>query len=413
MRPGDREAAGQIEALLRPDLRGRHAYGAPQLDVPVQLNTNENSYPVPQVVVEAMVEALTKAAPDLNRYPDREFTALRDDLAEYLRATTGVPIAREQVWAGNGSNEVLLHVVQAFAGPGRRMLAFTPSYSMYPNYALTTATQWIDGYRGVDGAGAYDLAPQMAADQVRAHAPHVVAIASPNNPTGTAVSLDVIEAVYDAAPEAIVVVDEAYGEFARAGTASALTLLTGRPRLVVSRTMSKAFALAGGRLGYLAADPALIDALRLVRMPYHLSAQTQAVARAALAHRDALLAEVEAIKAQRDRIVTEAAALGLQPVPSDANFVLIGGFPDAGASWQALLDQGVLVRDVGLAGHLRVTAGTPDETGAFLDALRRHVATFAPTPGPGCAAGEAPGSDAGEPPGRAAVEAPGRGERVS
>ncbi len=376
---GLHDAAGQIEALLRPDLRGRHAYGAPQLDVPVALNTNENSYPVPQVVVEAMLEALAKVAPDLNRYPDREFTALRDDLADYLRATTGVEIGREQVWAGNGSNEVLLHVVQAFAGPGRRMLAFTPSYSMYPNYALTTATQWIDGFRGVPGGGAYDLAPQMAADQVRAHAPHVVAIASPNNPTGTAVGLDVIEAVYEAAPEAIVVVDEAYGEFARAGTPSALTLLAGRPRLVVSRTMSKAFALAGGRLGYLAADPALIDALRVVRMPYHLSAQTQAIARAALAHRDALLAEVEAIKAQRDRIVVESAALGLAPVPSDANFVLIGGFPDEAASWQALLDQGVLVRDVGLAGHLRVTAGTPEETTAFLEALGRHVATFAAT----------------------------------
>jgi histidinol-phosphate aminotransferase len=389
------DPAAQIAELIRPDLRGRSAYGAPQLDVPVQLNTNENSYPVPQVVVDAMVEALVKAAPDLNRYPDREFTALREDLAGYLSRTSGVPIAPEQVWAGNGSNEVLLNVVQAFAGPGRSLMAFTPSYSMYPNYALTTGTRWIDGFRGVrsaasdasrDDAGAdrgavvggdkgddsrrYDLAPEMAAAQVAEHQPDVVAIASPNNPTGTAVGLDVIEAVYDAAPRAIVVVDEAYAEFARTGTVSALSLLAGRPRLVVSRTMSKAFALAGGRLGYLAADPALIDALRLVRMPYHLSTQTQVVARAALAHADVLLAEVEAIKAQRDRIVAEVAAMGLTVVPSDANFVLVGGFSDAAATWQALLDRGVLVRDVGLPGHLRVTAGTPAETTAFLDALR-------------------------------------------
>ncbi len=352
-------SAALIEALLRTDLRGRSAYGAPQIDVPVKLNTNENSYPVPQVVVDAMVEALTKAVPDLNRYPDREFTALRGALADYLTATSGVTIEADQIWAGNGSNEVLLHVVQAFAGPGRSMLAFNPSYSMYPNYALTTATTWISGFRGVPGGGLYDLAPDMAAAQVRDHDPHVVVIASPNNPTGTAVGLEVIEAVYDAAPRAVVVVDEAYAEFSRTGTRSALMLLAGRPRLVVSRTMSKAFALAGGRLGYLA----------------HLSDQTQAVALAALAHRDDLLSEVEAIKAQRDRIVGEAAAMGLQPVPSDANFVLIGGFPDAAVTWQALLDEGVLVRDVGLPGHLRVTAGTPGETTTFLAALRRHVET--------------------------------------
>ena len=376
------DAAAQITDLLRPDLRGRSAYGAPQLDVPVQLNTNENSYPVPQLVVAAMIEAITKTAPDLNRYPDREFTALRTDLAGYLTRSSGLPIEPAQIWAGNGSNEVLLHVVQAFAGPGRSLMAFTPSYSMYPNYALSTGTTWIDGFRGVgpdgpdgpDDTRRYDLAPEMAAAQVAEHRPDVVAIASPNNPTGTAVGLDVIEAVYDAAPRAIVVVDEAYAEFARTGTLSALTLLSGRPRLVVSRTMSKAFALAGGRLGYLAADPALVDALRLVRMPYHLSTQSQVVARAALAHADLLLAEVEAIKAQRDRIVTEVTALGLTAVPSDANFVLVGGFSDAAASWQALLDAGVLVRDVGLPGHLRVTAGTPAETTAFLEALRAHLA---------------------------------------
>ena len=370
------DAAAQITDLLRPDLRGRSAYGAPQLDVPVQLNTNENSYPVPQLVVAAMIEAITKTAPDLNRYPDREFTALRTDLAGYLTRSSGLPIEPAQIWAGNGSNEVLLHVVQAFAGPGRSLMAFTPSYSMYPNYALSTGTTWIDGFRGVGETDTrrYDLAPEMAAAQVAEHRPDVVAIASPNNPTGTAVGLDVIEAVYEAAPRAIVVVDEAYAEFARTGTLSALTLLSGRPRLVVSRTMSKAFALAGGRLGYLAADPALVDALRLVRMPYHLSTQSQAVARAALAHADLLLAEVEAIKAQRDRIVTEVTALGLTAVPSDANFVLVGGFSDAAASWQALLDAGVLVRDVGLPGHLRVTAGTPAETTAFLEALRAHLA---------------------------------------
>jgi len=233
----------------------------------------------------------------------------------------------------------------------------------------------VDGTRGVDGAGAFDLAAASAAAQVGAHQPDLVFLCSPNNPTGTALGLDVVEAVYAAAPRAIVVVDEAYAEFARPGTPSALTLLEGRPRLVVTRTMSKAFALAGGRLGYLAADPELTDALRLVRLPYHLSSQTQAVACAALEHADGLLATVEILKTERDRIVAELTGMGLDPVPSDSNFVLFGGLADERVTWQELLDQGILIRDVGLAHHLRVTAGTPQETGAFLEAMRRLAPT--------------------------------------
>ncbi|MBW3084385.1 Histidinol-phosphate aminotransferase [Austwickia sp. TVS 96-490-7B] len=355
--------------LLRPDLQGRTAYGAPQLDVPVQLNTNENSYPVPSAVVQAMCAALAEAGTGLNRYPDREFTALREDLAGYLTRSSGVPVAASQLWAGNGSNEVLLHVVQAFAGPGRAIMGFVPSYSMYPNYALTTGSDWVEGRRGIHREDAIDLDPQSAAEQVAQHAPAVVFMASPNNPTGSALDLDVVTAVYDACARTIVVVDEAYAEFARPGTPSALTLLSGRPRLVVSRTMSKAFAFAGGRLGYLAADPALVDALRVVRMPYHLSTQTQVVARAALAHSDLLMAEVEAIKTQRDRLVEETARMGLVPMPSDANFVLVGGLRDEKATWRALVARGVLVRDVGLPGHLRITAGTVAETDAVLAAL--------------------------------------------
>lgn len=364
-----------IEQLLRPDLRGRTAYGAPQLDVPVRLNTNENSYAVPAVVVSAITQAVAAVVPDLNRYPDREFTALREALADYLTRTGGVALGPAQLWAGNGSNEVLLHLLQAFGGPDRVALGFTPAYSMHPIITRTTGTRWVDGLRGVPGAGDFDLDAASAVAQVEEHQPHLVFLCSPNNPTGTALGLDVVEAVHDAAPDAVIVVDEAYAEFARPGTPSALTLLEGRPRLVVTRTMSKAFALAGGRLGYLAADPELVDALRLVRMPYHLSSPTQAVACAALAHADALLETVETIKGQRDRIVTELTAMGLRPVPSDANFVLFGGLADERATWQALLDEGVLIRDVGLPHHLRVTAGTPEETDAFLTAMRRIAAT--------------------------------------
>ncbi len=348
------------ELPLREELRGRSPYGAPQLDVPVRLNTNENSYPVPDSVVEAISKALYAELRDLNRYPDRDAVALREDLAAYL----GHGLGAASVWAANGSNETQQQLLQAFGGPGRTALGFTPSYSMHPLLALGTGTTWVDGRRDTDFA----LTAEHAVAQVERHRPDVVFLCSPNNPTGTALPLEIIRAVLEVS-RGMVVVDEAYAEFARPGTPSALTLLPAYPRLVVTRTMSKAFALAGGRLGYLAADPAVVDALQLVRLPYHLSALSQAAARAALAHAETLLATVEAIKEQRDRIVTSLRAMGHTVADSDANFVLFGQFADAPAVWRALLDRGVLVRDVGLPGWLRVTAGTPAETDAFLAAL--------------------------------------------
>ncbi len=358
----------EIADLLREDLRGRQPYGAPQLDVPVRLNTNENSYAVPEDVVAAIVAEVRAVATHLNRYPDREFTTLREALAAYLRSQTGVAVEPDQVWAGNGSNEVLLHLVQAFGGVGRTALGFTPAYSMHPIITRTTGTTWVDGLRGTS-TGVFDLDSDLAVAQVREHRPQIVFLCSPNNPTGTALHLDVVRAVVQEAPESLVVVDEAYAEFARPGTPSAMTLLAGHPLLVVTRTMSKAFALAGARVGYLAADPDLVDALRLVRMPYHLSDPTQAVALAAIRHDASLLATVEAVKQQRDRLVVELGAMGFSPVPSDANFVLFGGLADQRTTWQALLERGVLVREVGIDHHLRVTAGTPAESAAFLRAL--------------------------------------------
>lgn len=362
----------RLTDLLRPDLQGQTAYGAPQLPVAVALNTNESSYSVPDDVVAAITDRVAQVARDLNRYPDREFVALRTALANYLQIATGVELSPDQVWAGNGSNEVLSHIVQAFGGPGRVALGFTPAYSMHPIISRGIGTGWVDGLRNATGAD-YDVDATLAVQQVREHQPDIVFLCSPNNPTGTAVGLDIVEAVYDALPRGIVVVDEAYAEFARPGTRSALTLLPGRERLVVTRTMSKAFAFAGVRLGYLAADPELTALLRLVRLPYHLSSVTQAVAEAALEHAGTMLAMVEAIKATRDELSTATAQLGLKPVPSDANFVLVGGFADAADAWQALLDRGVLVRDVGIPHHLRITAGTPEETQTVLRVLRESI----------------------------------------
>ncbi|MGO4603081.1 histidinol-phosphate transaminase [Terrabacter sp. 2YAF2] len=378
---GGVSAASEVQRLLRPDLRGRTPYGAPQLDVPVRLNTNENSYPVPPVVVDAVVAALADDVASLNRYPDREFTDLRKALTAYIEKQSGVTVTPEQVWAGNGSNEVLSHVVQAFGGHGRVALGFTPSYSMHPIITETNGTTWVDGLRSAaTEPDAFDLTPESAAEQAREHHPSIVFLCSPNNPTGTALPFEVIGAVLDAAPNAIVVVDEAYAEFARPGTRSALTLLAEHPRLVVTRTMSKAFAFAGGRLGYLVAAPELVDALRLVRLPYHLSSPTQTIARIALEHADVMLGTVEVIKHQRDRIVERLTELGARPVASDSNFVLFGGLRDEKATWQALLDEGVLVRDMGIAHHLRVTAGDPDETTAFLTAMARLAPTHVLAP---------------------------------
>ncbi|MEV4497654.1 histidinol-phosphate transaminase [Micromonospora arborensis] len=345
---------------IRDDLRGLSPYGAPQLDVPVRLNTNENSHPVPEPVVEAIGKALAAELRELNRYPDRDALALRADLAEYL----GHGLTVEQVWAANGSNEIQQQLLQAFGGPGRSALGFVPAYSMHPLLALGTGTRWVPARRGVD----FGLTVEEAVAQVREHQPDVVFLCSPNNPTGTALDPAVIAAVLDAAP-GMVVVDEAYAEFARPGTISALAVLPGHPRLVVTRTMSKAFGFAGGRLGYLAADPAVVQAVQLVRLPYHLSALTQAAARAAVTHRDALLGTVSAIMAQRDRIVATLRERGLRVADSDANFVLFEVGGDQTTVWRALLAQGVLVRDVGLPGWLRVTAGTSAETDAFLSAM--------------------------------------------
>jgi len=345
---------------LRDDLRGRSPYGAPQLDVAVRLNTNENPYPPPPELVDDVTAAVREVAADLHRYPDRDAVALRTDLAAYLTGATGVVLGRANVWAANGSNEVLQQILQCFGGPGRTAVGFEPSYSMHPIIAGGTRTEWLPAPRRAD----FSIDVAAAAALLRDRAPDVTFITSPNNPTGQSLPAADVAALVDAAP-GIVVVDEAYAEFSAEPSAIAL-LGTHGHKLIVSRTMSKAFAFAGGRLGYLAAAPAVVDALALVRLPYHLSVLTQAAARAALRHADATLGSVALLRSERDRVVAALAAAGYDVVPSDANFVLFGRFADAPRAWRAFLDRGVLIRDVGIPARLRVTVGTPEENDAFL-----------------------------------------------
>lgn len=365
---------------IRDELRGKSPYGAPQLDVPVRLNTNENPYPLPEPLVARIAERVADAARHLNRYPDRDAVELRTELAHYLSRTAGHQVGPAQVWAANGSNEVLQQLLQTFGGPGRSAIGFEPSYSMHALIARGTGTGWISGPRNEDFT--IDVAAARAA--IAEHRPDIVFVTSPNNPTGTAVAADCVLALYEAAQAVkptMVIVDEAYGEFSH--HPSLLPLLAGRRHLVITRTMSKAFGAAGLRLGYLAADPAVVDAVQLVRLPYHLSAVTQATALAALEHTDTLLKYVEQLKAERDRLVTALRGLGVQVTDSDANFVQFGRFADSHKAWQALLDRGVLVRDNGVPGWLRVTAGTPSENDAFLDAVADILGTVELMPAPG------------------------------
>ena len=372
---------------LRPDLEGEAPYGAPEIDVPVRLNVNENPYPPSTAVIESIATAVARAAQGLNRYPERDFPRLREALADYLEAESGVHLTLEQIWAANGSNEVMLHVLQAFGGPGRTCLTFTPTYSMYPEYARDSLTDYVTRPRRED----FTLDVETAVAAISELRPAVVILASPNNPTGTALPLEDIDRILEAARghgpmlgaeigsparagDCVVVIDEAYAEFRRPGVPSALEMLgPAHPHLAVTRTMSKAFGAAGLRLGYLAADRALVDALRVVRLPYHLSAVTQAAALAALSHRDELMAQVASLRDERDALVAWLRGRGLTAHESDANFVLFGPFPDREAVWQALLDAGVLIRVVGPEGFLRASIGTPEEMERLRSALAAAI----------------------------------------
>ena len=358
---------------VRPEFADRDAYGAPQLDVAVALNVNENPFPPSAQVTAEIVAQVRATVAGLNRYPDREARELRAALAEYVRSCLGSveagAIDADWIWPANGSNEVMTHILTAYAGPGRNMMTFPPTYSMYPEYALITHTSLLT----VNRTASFELDLPRVLAAIAEQQPDVVMLTSPNNPTGTATAPADLATIVAASP-GIVVVDEAYGEFARTPGDSALRLLAEHRNLIVVRTMSKAFALAGVRLGYAVAHPDVVRALRVVRLPYHLSAVTQATATAALAHADELLADVEVLRSERDVMVSWLRGQGLTAAESDANFVLFGRFRDRQAVWREMLARGVLIRETGPTGWLRVSVGTPVENAAFRAALLEVIA---------------------------------------
>lgn len=351
---------------LRQSLAPLSPYGAPQVDADASLNTNENPFPLSPSLVAAISAKVGEVAASLNRYPDRDAAALRAALAQYINKQSATDFDARSIWAANGSNEVIQSLFLAF-GEGSA-LGFIPSYSMHPLIARVTSTPWVDGSRRDD----FSLDIESAVEQVLREQPSLTFITTPNNPTGEAISLSSIEKLAAATP-GLLVVDEAYAEFS--DIESAVTLIQKFPRVLVIRTMSKAFSFAGARVGYLVAHPAVIDAMKLVRLPYHLSSLTQSAALVALDFQDELLSGVAQVRQQREFVASALREMGLDVLPSQANFLLFTGFSSPSADlWQEMLDRGILIRDVGLSGYLRTTIGTGAENEKFLDALRACLA---------------------------------------
>ena len=346
---------------LRQNLRELSPYGAPQLPADAVMNTNENPYAPSPELAKAIAARVADVALTLNRYPDRDAVVLRTKLADFINGLSGTSFDSTNIWAANGSNEIIQSLFMAFGGG--TALGFTPSYSMHPLIAKVTQVQWLNGNRRED----FSLDIDSAISQIQREKPALTFITTPNNPTGSSVTIEEIEKIAKAT-SGLLIIDEAYAEFS--DEISAATLVKKYPHVVVIRTMSKAFAFAGVRLGYLVADPAVIDAMFLVRLPYHLSALTQAAAEVALDFKDELLGTVAQLRADRDRVAVQLAELGLTVIPSASNFLLFSGFTMPSAQlWQAMLDKGVLIRDVGLLGHLRVTIGNEAENTKFISTL--------------------------------------------
>lgn len=349
---------------LRDQLRDQSPYGAPQIDVPVRLNTNENPFGPSKALIKDLERAIGEVGGHLNRYPDRDALELRRALARYINQLSDTTFSENNIWAANGSNEIIQSIFLAFGGEGRSAMGFEPSYSMHPNIARATGTRW----HAVARAENFIIDGELAQEEIAAKCPTLVFLTTPNNPTGTITSISEIAGLARRCADinALLIVDEAYQEFSN--QPSAVTLINEHPNLIVCRTMSKAFAFAGARLGYLIAHPSVVDAALLVRLPYHLSSATQALALVALSYSQELLANVALLSSERERMARDLGRIGVTALASGANFFLFETDRPK-ALWDQLLQRGVLIRDVGLSGYLRVTVGAPEENDRFIALL--------------------------------------------
>lgn len=346
-------------------LRGNKIYGAPQLQDVVKLNTNENPYPLPHSVVTELTSEIASIATSLNRYPDRDTVKLRSALANYLSSKH---VTTENIWAANGSNEILQQVFLAYASSS--CIGLSPSYSVHPLIAQITGSEWDS--LPLKNDFTIDLSALLT--RIEETNPSLIFITSPNNPTGGVVEFKELKKIAEfiKGRRTLLIVDEAYAEFS--SEKSAIELIEDYPQVAVVRTMSKAFAFAGARVGYLVADSNIISGLKIVRLPYHLSALTQAAALVALKNVKLMQSEIQIIVTERIRLREEMTKLGLRVIDSGANFLFFTGFqPNSQELWQSILDKGILIRDVGIEGFLRVTIGTPEENEQFLNSLKTSL----------------------------------------
>lgn len=353
---------------IRSNLTGMSAYGAPQLPVAIKLNTNENPFGLSTEVVEKILKGIKERSVDLNRYPDRDATQLRAGLAKFINKLSDTKFNQDNIWVANGSNEIIQSIFLAFGAAGA--LGFEPSYSVHKIIAQLTNTSWGVVARNKD----FTLNLPEIINQIGKSKPSITFVTSPNNPTGTAATLDEIKEIATQMRKinGLLVVDEAYAEFST--LKSATTLINEFENIIVIRTMSKAFAFAGVRIGYLVARPEVTAAMMIVRLPYHLSTLTQVSGQVALENSDQLLGKLSALVSARDALITDLQSLGLSVAPTQANFILFTGFTNTSAAlWQSLVDKGVLIRDVGLPGYLRVSVGTGSENAKFIAELKLLV----------------------------------------
>ena len=349
--------------LPRDDVALMAGYHSPQVAVDVRLNTNEAPVPPPDAFRARLAEALTGL--DWHRYPDRAAAGLRAGIAELEG------VRPDQVFAANGSNEVLQTLCLTYGGTGRSVAVFEPTYALHSHIARLTATGVATGERTDDFA--LDLAEvRRVLDEAD---PVITFLCSPNNPSGMVETEGTVREVLGLAP-GIVVVDEAYGQFT---PWSALSLIDDGVPLVVTRTFSKTWSMAGARLGYLVGPSWLVAELDKVVLPYHLDAAKQLAGTIALEFRDEMEARVAGLVEERGRLVAGLAGLPVEQWPSGANFILFRPSKQAGQEvWQGLLDRSVLVRNCAswprLDDCLRVSVGTPDENDRFLAALREVLA---------------------------------------
>lgn len=360
-------SARETAPAVRPrsDVELMDGYHSPQVDVAVRLNTNESPFPPPAAWQQRLTDEL--ATIDWHRYPDRGATELRARIADLHG------VEPEQVFAANGSNEVLQTLLLAYGGPGRTAAVWEPTYALHAHIARVVGTTVATGERAADFAIDLDEVARVFRDAD----PSVAFLCSPNNPTGMVDDEATVQAVLEMAREhdALLVVDEAYGQFA---PYSALSLVDDGLPLVVTRTYSKTWAMAAARLGYLVGPRWVVEQLDKIVLPYHLDAFTQLAGTLALDYLDEMRERVAHLVEERGRLVARLAELPVDVWPSGANFVLFRPRDRAGADvWQDLLDRGVLVRNFAswprLEGCLRVTIGTTPEDDAFLDALTESL----------------------------------------